>query len=222
MIEETLDMMFLSRTHHRRILIGSCDVKVGSRMGGRPPACVADSPPRCPICAGTMEYLFTLADDVLSRPVARGMVLSAFCCRGIECRMKSGALINISPIVFLVHSESVRAERGGELDSAFEGRSLVLGPLCEDPRDEEGEVRIDRSKLGGCPGYIQAWGDDQAEKARVAGCDFLFQWSESGYPRDMKTGPEPFLGGVVYVFSRLDSDAKIPTLARLLAFFQFT
>ena len=83
-------------------------------------------------------------------------------------------------------------------------------------------MRIDRSKLGGCPGYIQAWGDDQADKARAKGCDFLFQWSECGYPRGMRTDSEPFFGGVLYVFSELDADSKRPTLAHFSSFLQFT
>lgn len=217
-----LEKMFVARTHHRRLVVATTDASTGSRVGGRPPASLAASPPRCPRCGGTLEYLLTLAGDVLGEAIAQGQVLSLLCCRDLLCRMISHMMIDVSSLVLVTHPDSSRAAEESELDSLSEGRRLTLGPIEEDPHDETGRVAIDDSKLGGQPWYLLPWGEEEASKAHQRGGDFLLQWSENAYPRDMQLGHYPFLFGVVYVYCRVNPDSKLPELADLSAFWQNT
>ena len=214
--------LFVSRTHHRRILVDRTDAATGSRMGGTPPSTFVTPPRRCPRCGGQLEYVLTLANDTLGSQIADAEAVSMFCCRDLECLWGSRWILDVPSIVLIVHRDAPRAAVRSELDSTSEGRKLVLRDLCEDPLDKSGFVDTDRSKLGGRPGYIQAWGDEEAEKAQRGGRGFLFQWCETDHPNDMDRGTYPFCGGVVYVFSRINPVTKLPELSDLSAFWQST
>lgn len=217
--KDTLDLIYVARTHHLPLSIDTADAETGSRVGGRPPAPLAAAPPRCPVCAGALEYVLTLAGDTLGVAVAKGRAVSLLTCRDIACRMKSHSIVEPSSLVLAVHDDAPRAAEGGELATDFEGRRLLAGPPEPDPLNE-GMVYTDASKIGGMPGFIQRWGDKEASKSRARGGEFLFQWSENTYRRDMRQGAYPFLGGVVYVFSRVDPETKLPTLEDVVGFWQ--
>ena len=175
------------------------------------------------MCGGPLEYVLTLAGDTLGERVARGKAVSLLACRDIACRMNSHELVEKSSTVLLVHDDAPRAAEASELQTEFEGRRLITGPLTPDPL-REGSVYTDASKIGGLPGYIQSWGDEEASKSRERGGEFLFQWSESSYAsaHEMKQGPAPFLFGVVYIFARVDPETKLPVLGDVMSFWQNT
>lgn len=217
----TLSALYIARAHHLPLLIDAVDTETGSRVGGRPPAPLAAAPPRCPVCRGPLEYLLTLAGDTLGERVTRGMAVSLLTCRDLVCRMGSHALVEKSATVLVVHDNAPRAAVAGELHTAFAGRRLIVGPLAADPL-REGRVDTDASKIGGLPGFIQNWGDQEASKSRERRGEFLFQWSENTYALapDMKQGAYPFLCGVVYVFACVDPESKLPMLKDVVAFWQ--
>jgi len=220
--ENWLNQVFVARTHHRRIIVGSADAPTGSRMGGKPPSRLASSPPKCACCGGPLEYVLTIGNDIVGDQIAHGNFLSMLCCRRLECLWRGREIVAPSPIALVFHPEDRRADSASEIDSTSDGRILTLGPVCEDPVDEYGSVDTDRSKLGGGPGYIQAWGDEQTARARSDGRCFLFQWCETDHPRDMDRGTYPFCGGVVYLFSRFSPATILPELAGTTAFWQST
>lgn len=215
-VENEPGALFLKRAQSRPLAVGPADAPVGSRVGGTPPAPLAAAPPECPACGGSTQYILTLAGDVLGEQVARGRAVSLLTCADVACRMKSHEIVEPSSLLLVVHDDAPRAAPGSSLDSAFEGRRLVLRELTENEESRSS----DESKVGGLPGYLQPWGDEEAAKARADGADFLFQWSEVSYPRTMKRGPYPFLFGTVYVFSRLDPTTRLPTLGGLVGFWQ--
>lgn len=192
-------------------------------MGGRPPAPLAAAPPRCPVCNGALEYVLTLAGDTLGERVARGKAVSLLACRDLGCSLDTQRSVEKSSTVLVVHDDAPRAAEAGELETEFEGRRLIVGPLKADPL-RDGRVRIDASKIGGQPGYIQSWGDEQVAAYRARGGEFLLQWSENTYPDvdDMKLGSYPFLCGVVYIFARVDPETKLPVLEDVVALWQNT
>lgn len=220
---DTRDALFLARTHHLPLVIDRADSATGSRVGGNPPAPIAAAPPRCPVCGGALEYVLTLAGDTLGERVAQGRAVSLLACRDIGCSIGTQRSVEKSSTVLVVHDDAPRAAEAGELATEFEGRRLIVGPLEEDPL-EEGRVDTDASKIGGRPGYIQNWGDRQIAAYRERGGEFLFQWSETTYPDldDMKLGSYPFLFGVVYIFTRVDPETKLPTLEDPVALWQNT
>ncbi|HYF64962.1 MAG TPA: hypothetical protein VD886_19210 [Herpetosiphonaceae bacterium] len=211
-----LDALFGERSQAITFTIGESDAATGSRVGGTPPSALAEERPACPRCAGPLEYVWTLAGDVLPAAVARGRALSLLCCRDLGCLMASHAPAEPSSLVLRVHADSPRAAAPGPLDSSFEGRRLLAGPPAGEDNDSDG----DRSKIGGRPWYLQ--GDDAGAEERLAasGRGFLLQWSENSYRRDMKRGAYPFLFGVVYVFGRLDPATRLPALEGLQGFWQ--
>ena len=214
-----LENLFAKRTHHRRLLVDDADAAVGSRLGARPPACLASSVPKCPRCGGALQYQFTLAPDVLGAEISGGRSVSMLVCRAFKCRAESHGLVTPSAIVFAIHDESPRSDAASELDSVTAGRKLVLGPVVEDLHPET-KVVVSSSKLGGAPGFISNWGEQDAAKVEANGGGLLMQWSEEMYPRGMKVGPAPFQLGVVYVFSKVV--AGVPTLEDLGAIWQNT
>lgn len=212
------DALFFSRTHHREILAGTEDCDCGSRLGGKPPQVLADAPPRCPLCGGILLYVLTVASDLLGDEISNGKAVSLLACRDYGCRAKSHALIEPSSTVLMVHDDDQRATAESELDAACEGRRLVAGDVKPDPVVEDDWVETDSSKLGGRPGYIQAWGPE--EGARTTG-QFLFQWSENTLAlADVKSGPCPFDFGVVYAFCGIAPDGHTPRLEKFTAFWQ--
>jgi len=212
--------LFIERTHHRRILVDGGDTHEGSRVGGKPPAPLAATPPRCPVCSGPLRYVLTLAGDTLGEEIAHGKAVSLLACRDYDCLATSHKLTDPSSTVLVVHDDAPRAIQASELDTVTEGRKLTLGEATPDPI-EDGYVTIDASKLGGRPGYVQAWGPKWEAKAAERGGGFFFQWSESSFATSgIESGPFTFDGGVVYVFSRIDPAMSLPELADLGAFWQ--
>ena len=212
--------LFVARTHHRPIAVDQGDRATGSRLGGRPPLPLAKKPPRCPICKGALQYVLTLAADTLGAAIAGERALSLLTCRDFGCRQGSHELAYPSPTLLVAHPDEARAETASELDPDCEGRALSMGELTIDPL-QNGEVYTDASKLGGGPGYIQGWGDQEAQKARARGAEFLFQWSENSLAAaHVEIDEAPFANGVVYVFARIDANSGRPTLEDLAAFWQ--
>jgi hypothetical protein len=211
-----LEALFVGRRVAITFTIGDDDLPAGSRVGGAPPAALAESRPFCPRCAGPLEYIWTLAGDVLPPALAQGRALSLLCCRDLACLMMSHAPIEPSALVLAVHAESPRAATPGPLDSSFEGRRLLGGPPAEEDIENDG----DRSKVGGRPWYLQ--GDDSGAEEELArsGHGFLLQWSENTYRRDMRRGSYAFLFGLVYVFCRFDPHARRPVLENMRGFWQ--
>jgi hypothetical protein len=208
--------LFVARSRTITFTIGDDDAAGGSRVGGMPPAALNEERPFCPRCAGPLEYIWTLAGDVLPAAVADGRALSLLCCRDLGCLMMSHAPIEPSALVLLTHADSPRATTPGPLDSSFEGRRLIGGrPAPEDIANDG-----DRSKIGGRPWYLQ--GDDSGAEEELArsGRGFLLQWSENTYRRDMKRGSYAFLFGVVYVFCRFDPHSRLPILEDVQGFWQ--
>jgi hypothetical protein len=211
-----LGALFARRNHAITFSIGGDDAPSGSRVGGAPPAALAEERPFCPRCAGPLEYIWTLAGDVLPAALAQGRALSLLCCRDLACLMMSHAPIEPSALVLAVHADSPRSPTPGPLDSSFEGRRLLAGPPEQEDDDSDG----DRSKIGGRPWYLQ--GDDSRAEDELArsGHGFLLQWSENTYRRDMRRGSYAFLFGVVYVFCRFDPHTRLPALESLRGFWQ--
>lgn len=214
-------LLFLARTHHRPIVIGPEDAPTGSRVGGPPPVPLATAPPRCPRCGGPMLYMLTIAGDLLGERVARGRAVSMLCCRDFDCMWASHHVIEPSSLHLVAHDDAPRGEPGSELDTAFEGRRLLAGPIAEDPL-RDGAVYTDAAKIGGGPGYIQGWGPSQGAVAEAGGRVFLLQWSENAFPRDMKCGPVPLMFGVAYLFARVDDATRLPVLEDVCGFWQNT
>jgi hypothetical protein len=208
------ERLFSARTHHRPIQIGPKDAQTGSRIGGRAPQVLAADPPKCPSCGGPLQYLLTLAGDTLGEGVARGQAVSMLMCLDYDCRQNSHELAPGSSLVFRVHEDSPRADAPTPLDGKTEGRALTAGVATPDPL-RDGAAYIDASKIGGRPGYVQSWGGEEADKARAGGADFLFQWSDAGYPPDMKVGKSLLAFGVAYAFARLE-----PQLGEVVGFWQ--
>jgi len=211
-------LLFRECTHHRPILVSLEDSDHGSRIGGRPPAPLATTPPVCPVCGGALRYVLTLAADTLGDAIAGGRAVSLLACRDYGCLVTSHGLTRPSSTVLVAHDDAPRATVASVIDTVTEGRRLVLGDAAADPT-RDGWVETDASKLGGQPGYIQSWGPEEAEKA--AGAGFLFQWSENSLATSrLKSGPAVFDFGVVYVFGRLDAASGLPALEDLTAFWQ--
>jgi len=213
--------LFVDRTHHRPLVVEPADRARGSYVGARPPRGVVAQKPRCPACGGGLMHQFTLGGDALGDEMCEGRTITMLCCRDIACRMKTRGLVTPSAIVFVVHDESERAAEPTEWDGPAEGRGLALGPTT---LDEHPETRVipTLAKIGGRPGYINNWGEKQQASAEEGGRALLVQWSEEIYPRKMKAGPQPFLFGVVYVWTRVNPATKVPGLADALAFWQNT
>lgn len=220
---DTLSALYLARTHHLPLLIDATDSATGSRVGGNPPAPVAAAPPRCPVCGGALEYVLTLAGDTLGERVARGKAVSLLACRDLGCSIGTQRSVEKSSTVLVVHDDAPRATEAGELATEFEGRRLIVGPVEPDPL-REGRVYTDASKIGGQPGYIQNWGDQEVAAYRERGGEFLLQWSENSYAdvSEMQQGSAPFLFGVVYIFARVDPETKLPVLEDVVALWQNT
>jgi hypothetical protein len=208
------DRLWKARTARRRLLVADRDADAGSRVGGRPPTPLSASPPRCPICGGPLLYVLTLAGDVLGEAVASGQSLSVLICRNTACRMKGHVVRSPSPIVIPIGEDAPRASSPSELDSPTEPRALTGSP----PEPDTGDP-VELAKIGGKPTFLQRWG---AEEARRAGGDFLFQWYENAYPKDMSVGPYPFLFGGLFVFTRKDPAAGLPRFESPSAFWQNT
>ncbi len=220
---DTLSALYIARTHHLPLLIDATDTETGSRVGGRPPAPLAAAPPRCPVCSGALEYVLTLAGDTLGERIARGKAVSLLACRNLGCSIGTQRNVERSSTVLIVHDDAPRAAESGELQTEFEGRRLITGLLEPDPL-REGRVYTDASKVGGRPGFIQNWGDDQVAALRARGSEFLLQWSENSYAdaQEMEQGAAPFLFGVVYIFARVDPETKLPVLEDVMSFWQNT
>ena len=215
MTDEIMEKLFIERNHFRPFEVGQDNAPTGSRVGGAAPANLERSPPVCPICAGPVQYILTLASDLLGEPVARGKVVSLLACTDFRCLQESSSLIEPSSLLFLVHDDVPRAAPGGSLKSELEGRRLVAGPL------QEGSPTCDDSCVGGKPEYIQPdSGRTEEEKAKAMGAGFLFQWAETSCPNDMEIGTYPFGFGAVYVFAKLDPDTGLPQLEGLMGFWQ--
>ena len=71
-----VEELFTKGTRHRRLLVDDADAAVGSRLGARPPACLASSVPKCPRCGGALQVQFTLAPDVLGAEISGGRSVS--------------------------------------------------------------------------------------------------------------------------------------------------
>lgn len=206
--------LFINRTHHCIIEVGSIDSLAGSRVGGAPPLSLAASQPTCPMCAGGVEYVLTLSGDVLTDTISRGRALSVLVCRDIMCRMKSFRPMQPSSLLLAIHEDEGRASITSNIEGMFEGRRLVLGET------RLGGATCDDSALGGLPGYIQPRGAIYDKELSRKGFAFLAQWSEVCLPRTMKRGEDPFLFGSLYLFARCNAATLLPELQDVIGFWQ--
>lgn len=208
-------LLFVARTHVRPVQVGPVDARTGSRVGGAPPVSLAASPPTCPVCGGTMEYVLTLASDLLTDEVAHGKALSVLVCRDPSCRVKAFDVLRPSSLLLVAHEDEERAPPGSALEGTFEGRQLLPGELRP-----AADATCDDSYVGGKPDLIQPRGAKQIDALEKEGFAFVVQWAEAAIPRTMKRGTYPFGFGNALLFLPLHPDTRIPELRDPVGFWQ--
>lgn len=211
---EFYQKLFVKQTHFCPIEVGETDSSSGSRFGGAPPISFGISPPECPVCGGPVEYVLTLAKDILTDTIVHGKAISVLICRDIHCKMKSWRVISPSPLLILIHKDEDRAPQGSISDSTFKGRRLFANEL------QAGVLTCDDSAIGGRPGLIQNSGMKKVEELERQGFKFLAQWSEVSLPNTMDSGTYPFGFGNVYLFAPMNPITFMPEIRGMIGFWQ--
>lgn len=218
-----LYLLFGARTHSRTLAVlpanASANKVTGSRVGGRPPASVADLAPTCPRCGGGLEYVMTLSCQAFSAAASEDDAFSLLCCCDMACRMASASINEPPSIVAICHKSGARSSTPTALDSPFEERELGWGAIEQEPRDQHGDSTAEDSKVGGLPSFFQSRGWDDDEKAQAMGLGLLLQWSESIFPKEgMVRGAYPFLFGTVYVYCKFEANRAVLANGTIKAF----
>jgi hypothetical protein len=214
------NQLFGTRNRHLQLLIGATDASSGSRIGGRAPECLARTPLTCPCCSRPMNYYLTLAPDVLGSIIEDGRALSIFYCPDYPCRLRNRSVQSQPSVLVIDHIDCARGADNQVMDSPMEGRSLLSGQVIED-LTEYGE-EDQGSKIGGRPGLLQDTGDAELKKLEAEGLNFLFQFNEDSYPKDMAFKEYTFGFGLVYVFCRFDMERRMADIHTTAAFWQTT
>ncbi|MGB4774991.1 MAG: hypothetical protein WBP45_07465 [Daejeonella sp.] len=214
MHKEFYQNLFVEQTHFCPLEVGETDSSSGSRFGGVPPVSFGILPLKCPVCSGPVEYVLTLAKDILTDKIAQGKAISVFICRDIHCKLKSWQVIFPSSLLILIHKDEGRAPQGSSSDSTFKGRRLFANEL------RPGIVTCDDSAIGGRPGLIQNSGMKKVEELARQGFQFLAQWSEVSLPNTVDGGTYPFGFGNVYLFAPMNPTTFMPELRGMICFWQ--
>lgn len=213
-MSEAFNLLFIERTHHVPIIVGSGNTRSGSRIGGNAPSFFDASPPVCPYCGCVLKYYLTLFHEGL---LSDTQEISVFYCPDFKCLLRSRHLKDEPSLIVIGHPESPRSSSNEEHHSDIEERSLEYGSISKDINEYDEPVQ--GAKVGGEAGLVQGL-DVVGNVDKLGQKDFLFQFDEEIIPEDMSYGTLTFASGMFYVFADVDVSSASVNMSEFLAFWQ--